>query len=130
LATVNTVKPTPKTLVAGTACGMTTLIRPALYDAYHEMQNLAPDAAERTQASVSVTGPICETADVLGRDRTLARPQRGDVLAVGNAGAYGYEMASQYNSRPRPAVVAQEGGEARLAVGRETLSDITQHERW
>lgn len=130
LATVNTVKPTRDTLVAGTACGMTTLIRPALYDAYHEMRNLAPDATDRTQASVTVTGPICETADVLGRDRALARPQRGDVLAVGNAGAYGYEMASQYNSRPRPAVVAREQGKTRLAVGRETRSDITRLERW
>ena len=130
LTTVNTVKPTPETLVAGTDCGMTTLIRPALYGAYHELRNLAPDAAAREQASVTVAGPICETADVLARNRTLPRPARGDLLAVGNAGAYGYEMASQYNSRPRPAVVASEDGSARLAVRRETRSDITRLERW
>ena len=78
--------------------------------------------------AATIAGPICETADVLARDREIARPDRGDVLAVGNAGAYGYEMASQYNSRPRPAVVAVDG-EARLAVRRERLPDITRLER-
>jgi diaminopimelate decarboxylase len=130
LTTVNTVKPTPETLVAGVDCGMTTLIRPALYGAYHELRNLASDASDRDTAAVTVSGPICETADVLARDREITRPERGDVLAVGNAGAYGYEMASQYNSRPRPAVVVRDGTETRLAVRRERLDDITRLEQW
>jgi diaminopimelate decarboxylase len=128
LATVNTVKETPETTVVGVDAGMTTLIRPAMYDAYHEMRSLAPDAASRERIEATVAGPICETADVLARDRPLARPERGEVLAIGNAGAYGYEMASQYNSRPRPAVVALADGEARVAVRRETLSDLTRLE--
>ncbi|MCU4719533.1 diaminopimelate decarboxylase [Halapricum hydrolyticum] len=128
LTTVNTVKPTPETTVVGVDAGMTTLLRPAMYDAYHEIQTLAPDAGERDPITAMIAGPICETADVLGRDRELPRPERGDVLAIGNAGAYGYEMASNYNSRPRPAVVSIGGGEPRLAVERETLSDLTRLE--
>jgi diaminopimelate decarboxylase len=130
LTRVNTVKPTPETLVVGVDAGMTTLIRPALYDSYHEIRTVAPGAAERETVPATVAGPVCETADVLARDRDLPRPERSDILAVGNAGAYGYEMASQYNSRPRPAVVAVDGGTARTAVRREDLSDVTRLERW
>ncbi|QSG07225.1 diaminopimelate decarboxylase [Halapricum desulfuricans] len=129
LTTVNTVKPTPETTVVGVDAGMTTLVRPAMYDAYHEIRTLAPDADERGSVAATIAGPICETADVLGRDRELPGPERGDVLAIGNAGAYGYEMASNYNSRPRPAVVSlEENGRARLAVERETLSELTRLE--
>ncbi|QSG10702.1 Diaminopimelate decarboxylase [Halapricum desulfuricans] len=128
LTTVNTVKPTPETTVVGVDAGMTTLLRPAMYDAYHEIRTLAPDADERESVTATVAGPICETADVLGRGRELPGPERGDVLAIGNAGAYGYEMASNYNSRPRPAVVSLDGGESRLAVERETLSELTRLE--
>ena len=126
LATVNTVKETPETTVVGVDAGMTTLLRPAMYDAYHAVRSLEPDRPPRDPVSCEISGPVCETADVLGRDRTLPDPTRGDLLAVGNAGAYGYEMASQYNSRPRPAVVALDGGDARLAVRRETLADLTR----
>ena len=125
LTTVNTVKETPGTTVVGIDAGMTTLLRPAMYDAYHAVRSLEPDRPPRDPVSCEIAGPVCETADVLGRDRTLPSPTRGDLLAVGNAGAYGYEMSSQYNSRPRPAVVALDGGRARLAVRRETLADLT-----
>jgi diaminopimelate decarboxylase len=131
LATVNTVKETPETTVVGVDAGMTTLVRPAMYDAHHEIRSLASGAdggTGRERISATIAGPICETADVLGRDRELPRPERGDVLAVGNAGAYGYEMASNYNSRPRPAVVALDGGDDELAVRRETLADVTRLE--
>jgi diaminopimelate decarboxylase len=107
---------------------MTTLVRPAMYDSYHEITSLVPDADDREAISAMVAGPICETADVLGEDRTLPAPEPGDPLAVGNAGAYGYEMSSQYNSRPRPAVVAFDGNDSRLAVRRETLTDVTRLE--
>ncbi|MFB6106093.1 MAG: diaminopimelate decarboxylase [Halobacteriaceae archaeon] len=125
---VNTVKPVDGTVVAGVDAGMTTLLRPAMYDAYHHVRSLAPDADDRASASVTLAGPVCETADVLGRDRTLPRPSRGDLLAVGNAGAYGYEMASQYNSRPRPAEVVLEDGTARVGRRRETVADLTRLE--
>jgi diaminopimelate decarboxylase len=129
LARVNTVKPTPEALVVGVDAGMTTLIRPALYNSYHELRNVAPGADGRERVAATVAGPVCETADVFARNREIARPDRGDVLAVGNAGAYGYGMASQYNSRPRPAVVALDGSEARLAARRERLPDIARLER-
>lgn len=128
LTTVNTVKETPETTVVGIDAGMTTLLRPAMYDAYHAVRSLEPELPRRDPVSCEISGPVCETADVLGRGRTLPDPTRGDLLAVGNAGAYGYEMSSQYNSRPRPAVVALDGDGARLVVRRETLSDLTRQE--
>ena len=139
LTRVNTVKPTPDETVVGVDAGMTDLLRPAMYDAYHPVRNLgggrerdggdAPPAAEREATPVTVAGPICETGDTLGRNRALADPTRGDLLAIGVAGAYGYEMASQYNSRPRPAEVALDDGTATVARRRETLGDLTAVER-
>lgn len=129
LTRVNTVKPTPEGTVVGVDAGMTTLARRALYGAYHELRNLAADADDRDEEPVTVAGPICESADVLAEDRPLSRPERGDLLAIGNAGAYGYEMASQYNSRPRPATVALDGDESAVARRRETIADVTALER-
>ena len=126
LARVVTAKPTPETTVVGLDAGMTDLLRPAMYDAYHHVWSLAPDAGSRAEVDCLVAGPICETSDVLGRDRPLPDPERGDLLAVGNAGAYGYEMASNYNSRPRPAVVTTDGA---VVARRETLADVTRLER-
>jgi diaminopimelate decarboxylase len=127
LTRVNTVKEAPDATVVGVDAGMTTLLRPAMYDAYHEIQNLS--AEEPVQAiSATVAGPICESSDVLCENRLLAAPRRGHLLAVGNAGAYGYEMASTYNSRPRPAEVALAGGDARVVRRRETLADLTELE--
>jgi len=125
LTETRVVKPTEAATVVGVDAGMTTLLRPALYDAYHEIRSLAPGAGERDRRACLVAGPVCETADVLGRERSLPAPERGDLLAVGTAGAYGYEMASQYNSRPRPAVVTL-GGD--VVARRETLSDLTRLE--
>jgi diaminopimelate decarboxylase len=129
LTTVNTVKPTPETTVVGIDAGMTTLLRPAMYDAYHAVRSLEPDLPRKDPVSCEISGPVCETADVLGRDRTLPDPTRGDLLAIGNAGAYGYEMASTYNSRPRPAVVSLDGTLVSLSVERERLSNLTALER-
>jgi diaminopimelate decarboxylase len=129
LTDVNTVKATDGPMLAGVDAGMTTLLRPALYDAYHEVRSLARDASDRPERSVTVVGPICESTDVLAENRRLPRPERGDLLAVGNAGAYGIEMASQYNSRPRPAVVAVADVDNRLARERDSLSDLTTPER-
>jgi diaminopimelate decarboxylase len=139
LTRVNTVKPTPDERVVGVDAGMTDLLRPAMYDAYHPIRNLgggrgadgadSPAPGEREATPVTVAGPICETGDTLCKDRALADPVRGDLLAVGVAGAYGYEMASQYNSRPRPAEVALDDGTATVARRRESLADVTAAER-
>ncbi|VTT87584.1 Diaminopimelate decarboxylase [Halorubrum sp. DM2] len=145
LTRVNTVKPTPTETVVGVDAGMTDLLRPAMYDAYHPIRNLdggrehdgtdggagddAPAPEDREATPVTVAGPICETGDTLCRNRALADPVRGDLLVVGVAGAYGYEMASQYNSRPRPAEVALDDGTATTARRRETLGDLTTVER-
>lgn len=101
--------------------GIHTLLRPALYDAYHHVSNLSrPDADHR---SSTVVGPICEAGDVLARDRQIAGPRPGDLLALHDVGAYGYAMASRYNSRPLPAeVLVDEGTE--LIRERETLDDL------
>ncbi|KPN30930.1 diaminopimelate decarboxylase [Halolamina pelagica] len=123
LTRVNTVKETPEMVVAGVDAGMTTLLRPAMYDAYHAVRSLAPEASDRGQVGVTVAGPACETADLLCENRPLPRPALGDLLAIGNAGAYGYEMASTYNSRPRPAEVTVDGDPLRR---RESLADVAR----
>jgi diaminopimelate decarboxylase len=139
LTEVNTVKETPSGVVVGVGAGMTTLARPAIYDAHHEIRNLSAESADsdadavsdesgdrdlRPEREATVAGPVCESSDSFG-DYWLPDPARGDLLAVGNAGAYGYEMASQYNSRPRPASVVLAGDDARVARRRETIGDVT-----
>ncbi|MWG35200.1 diaminopimelate decarboxylase [Halomarina oriensis] len=125
LTEVTSVKPTDGTTVVGVDAGMTTLLRPAMYDAYHEIRSLSADVDDRSPEPCLVAGPVCETSDVLGEKRVLPAPERGDLLSVGTAGAYGYEMASTYNSRPRPAVVTLDGD---TVVRRETLADLTRLE--
>jgi diaminopimelate decarboxylase len=129
LTRVNTVKPVDGDgvdgavpVVAGVDAGMTTLLRPAMYDAYHAIRNLTDERPERP---VTVAGPVCETADLFCEERPMPTPRRGDLLAVGTAGAYGYEMASTYNSRPRPAEIVRDGGDVRLARERETIAGVT-----
>jgi diaminopimelate decarboxylase len=107
--------------------GMNDLARPALYDAYHPVWPalLREGAEERV---VDVVGPVCESGDFLARGRALPECRRGDVLAVLKAGAYGFSMSSQYNSRPRAAEVLVDGASARLIRRRETLRDVTRSE--
>lgn len=100
LATVTQVKDKGARLYVGVDAGMHTLIRPALYGAWHEIVNLSK-LEEPGAISADVVGPICETGDVLGNDRRLPETASGDVLLVGNAGAYGASMSSDYNLRPR-----------------------------
>lgn len=128
LTKVNTVKPAGDTMLAGVDAGMTDLLRPALYDAYHPVRSLADDPRREVER-VSVVGPICESTDVLARDRRLPEPRRGDLLGIGLTGAYGIEMASQYNSRPRAPVVAVEDGTTRGIRRRERLEAITAPEQ-
>lgn len=107
--------------------GMTELIRPSLYSGFHEVEPVAPRAGA-AEAVVDVVGPICETGDFLALGRTLAVPEPGEVLAVRITGAYGSSMASNYNSRRRPAEVLVEDGHAWLVRQRETFEDLVRGE--
>jgi diaminopimelate decarboxylase len=124
LTTVVDVKPQPngKVFVILDA-GMTELIRPMLYDAFHRIEPVAPrDGAEPVVADV--VGPLCESSDTLGRDRRFARPEPGDLFAVLDAGAYGAVMASNYNRRPMPAEVMVRDGRVCLIKRRQTIDDV------
>lgn len=101
---------------------MTDLPRPALYGAWHPVEAVAPRRG--ALKTVDVVGPVCESGDFLARDRRLPPLERGDLLAVGKAGAYGFSMSSQYNSRPRAAEVLVDGRRVILARRRETLKDV------
>ena len=106
---------------------MNDLMRPALYQAEHPIVPVRSNPAAELR-TVDVVGPVCETGDFLGRARNLPRCQPGDLLAVLAAGAYGASMASNYNSRRRPAEVLVDGGHVRLVRRRETFAQLFQDE--
>ncbi len=108
--------------------GMTELIRPSLYGAHHAVEPVGPPRKGEAQ-TVDVVGPVCESGDFLARDRALAPVQRGDLLAVLDAGAYGLSLSSNYNTRPRPAETLVEGKRARLIRRRETVRELLRPER-
>jgi len=107
--------------------GMTDLIRPALYDAYHEVIPTASNGSRPTQI-YDVVGPVCESADVLARNRRLPPLEFGERVAVMGAGAYGFVMASNYNGRTRPAEVLVKGRRWFVVRTRETFADLIRHE--
>ncbi|MEM7573898.1 MAG: diaminopimelate decarboxylase [Bacteroidota bacterium] len=121
LTQVNVVKTTPATAFIGLDSGLNHLIRPMFYDAYHEIVNLSNPAGKKR--IYTVVGYICET-DTFGINRQLPEVREGDILAFKNAGAYCMMMASNYNSRYRPAEVLIHQGEAHLIRRRETLEDL------
>jgi diaminopimelate decarboxylase len=102
--------------------GMTELIRPMLYNAFHRIEPVVDSGAAPT--SCDVVGPLCESSDTLGKNRILPRPQVGELYAVLDAGAYGSAMASNYNRRLLPAEVMVEDGKARLIRRRQTIDDL------
>jgi diaminopimelate decarboxylase len=97
-------------------------MRPALYNAYHRIEPVrpAPDAPR----AYEVVGPVCESSDVVGRDRVLAPLQVGDLVAIRDAGAYGSAMASNYNRRPLPVEVLVDHGSWQLLRRRQTVDDM------
>ena len=122
---VNVVKETPTITFVGVDSGLNHLIRPMLYDAYHSVYNLSnPDAPK---ATYDVVGYICET-DTLAADRALPESKTDDLLVIKNAGAYGFSMASNYNSRLRPAEVLVWKGEAKLIRKREVFEDLVKNQ--
>ena len=125
LVRANVIKQTTSTVFVGVDSGQNHLIRPKLYDAYHEITNISnPDGTARIY---SVVGYICET-DTLGYDRRLNEVKEGDILAIHNAGAYSITMASNYNSRYRPAEVMVYDGKAQLIRKRENFEDLTRNQ--
>ena len=121
LTKTNVVKTTPATVFAGVDSGLNHLIRPMMYDAYHEIVNISNTSG--TKRVYTVVGYICET-DTFGLDRKLSEIKEGDILAFKNAGAYGFSMASNYNSRLRPAEVLIYEGQAHLIRKREEFEDL------
>lgn len=125
LVKVNVVKSTPSLTFVGVNSGLNHLLRPMMYDAYHEIVNISNVGGPLKL--YTVVGYICET-DTLGSDRKLNEVREGDILAIKNAGAYGYSMASNYNSRLRPAEVLLLNGQAKLIRERETFEDLLRHQ--
>jgi diaminopimelate decarboxylase len=107
--------------------GMNDLIRPSLYKAHHEIIP-AQAQAGATNETVDIVGPICETGDFFARDRELPSAEEGDLLAILDAGAYGMVLASNYNTRPRPAEVLVEGKSVKLIRQRETVAGLLRAE--
>lgn len=107
---------------------MNDLIRPSLYGAYHEIKPVNEEAGHRAKQQVDIVGPVCESGDFLAKDRLLASVKPGELLAVMSAGAYGFVMASNYNSRPRVPEVLVKGGEMHVIRERETYEDLVKRE--
>ncbi len=105
---------------------MNDLMRPALYDAYHAIVPIKTGSGKTI--TYDVVGPVCESGDWLGKDRALAI-QEGDVLAILSAGAYGFVMASNYNTRGRPAEIMVDGDQAYLVRERESVNSLFANER-
>ena len=121
LTSVNVIKQTTSTVFAQVNTGFNHFIRPMFYDSYHHITNVSnPNGQPRIY---TVTGYICET-DTFGWDRSIAEIHEGDLLCFNNAGAYVYTMASNYNSRVKPAEILVIDGKAHLISRAQTLDDL------
>jgi len=107
---------------------MNDLIRPVLYEAYHAIWPVEQRAGAR-QIVADVVGPVCESGDFFARERALPEPKEGDLIALMSAGAYGFVMASNYNSRPRAPEVLVDGEKAHVVRERETFEDLIRGEK-
>jgi diaminopimelate decarboxylase len=103
---------------------MNDLLRPSLYGAHHRIIPVSAAVRENTRTEVDIVGPVCESGDFLAKDRLMPLPEPGDLLAVRDSGAYGMVMASNYNSRPRPAEILVIDGCAQLVRRRETMEEL------
>jgi diaminopimelate decarboxylase len=107
---------------------MNDLVRPAFYDSYHAIVPVAEARAAGKVETADVVGPICESGDFFAKDRALPRPEEGDLMAILSAGAYGFAMASNYNTRPRPVEVLVDGDRFTIVRRRETFEDLVAGE--
>ncbi|RLG37288.1 diaminopimelate decarboxylase [Candidatus Alkanophaga liquidiphilum] len=126
VARVNAVKKAARRFVAIDA-GFNLLIRPVLYDAYHEVV-VANKMDEPPAETYTVVGPICESGDIIAKDRTLPEVKRGDIIAIFNAGAYGFAMSSQYNGRPRCAEILVNAGKAEVIRRKESFDELLRNQ--
>jgi len=122
LTRVNTIKNSYRKFV-GVDAGFNTLLRPAMYDSYHHIV-VANKGNNKEVEKLDVAGNVCESGDLFARDRPLPKIEEGDLLAILNAGAYSFSMASQYNSRPRPAEILVKNDEVEIIRERETYDDL------
>lgn len=106
--------------------GMTELIRPAMYEAYHGIEPVKEPAAGSAPQPVDIVGPVCETGDIFAAQRDLVMPEAGDLLVLRDAGAYGMVMASNYNARPLVPEVMVSGQQHKLIRQRQTIDDLTK----
>ncbi len=131
LCTVNTIKETPKHKFAGVDTGFNHLVRPAMYGSYHSIIN-ASNVESAKKQKIAIAGNVCESGDVFTRDehgildREMPEIKEGDVLAILNAGAYGYSMSSNYNSRQKPAEVLVKGKVSRVIRKMETFEHMME----
>src|SRR5208283_957315 len=128
LTTVNTVKVTPSKKFVEVDAGFNTLVRPTMYGSYHPIL-VSNKLALADKETFDVVGPICESGDALAKDRELPVIEECDILAVLNAGAYGFSMSSQYNARPRAAEVLIRQGKSVVIREREQLDNLTANQR-
>ena len=127
LGRVHAVKQNAGVTYVGTDVGMNVLVRPSMYDSWHDVEVLRDSkVVSRTDlVEQTVTGNICESGDILAKERMLPKMQRGDLVAILDTGAYGYSMCSSYNSRPKPAeVLITSDGKVKLIRRAETIDDI------
>jgi diaminopimelate decarboxylase len=129
LTAVNTTKVTPFKKFVGVDAGFNTLIRPAMYGSHHPIV-VANRLNEPEEEVYEVAGPICESGDLLARERRLSKAQEGDLLAILKAGAYGFSMSSQYNSRPRCAEVLVKDGEYTLIREKEDFETLLKGQKY
>jgi diaminopimelate decarboxylase len=122
LTRVNTIKNSYRKFV-GVDAGFNTLLRPAMYDSYHHIV-VANKGNNKEVEKVDVAGNVCESGDLFARDRPLPKIEEGDLLAILNAGAYSFSMASQYNSRPTPAEILVKNNEVEIIREKETYDDL------
>ena len=127
LGTVHSVKNNGNKKYIGTDIGFNVLIRPAMYDSHHDIELYRNDSIIKSEKTspATVVGNICETGDILAKDRELPEAKEGDLIGIMDAGAYGYSMASNYNNRLRPAeVLIDLDGSPRLIRRRDTFEDL------
>ena len=128
MGNVNAIKCENDTYWIGTDIGMNELVRPSMYDSYHEITLLETRNTQIIEANIC--GNICESGDIIGKNRTLNMPSVGDIILVHNAGAYGYSMASNYTGRPRPAEIMLYDDSIKLIRKRDTIESMEENIVW
>jgi diaminopimelate decarboxylase len=127
LTRIRYIKQTEHKKFVNVDAGMNDLIRPALYQSYHEIVSVR-EAHDSAHELVDVVGPVCESGDFFAQDRQLPKLKEGDLVALMSAGAYGFVMASNYNSRPLPAEALVQGESFSLIRRRQTMDDLVREE--